>query len=194
MLLDTDLHFLRDFNCPIALFDVDGVTLDNSHRLHHITHIAEDGTQQPRPDADWEAFHAASDDDAPGAGIHLIEALLNTHNVVFLTARVAFGDQRQRLIDQLYKVCPKLKNYGAIRLAMQEPTTEDWRPAAGCARTNSINKHADYKRDVVLYMKEWGLNPTIGVDDSLVICKMYRDEGLLSLRVHNHVADEAMLR
>lgn len=63
---------------PLAVVDVDGVVADVRHRLHHVE-------QSPK---DWGAFFAKADRDPPLAeGVARVRALLEDHDVVYLTGR-----------------------------------------------------------------------------------------------------------
>jgi hypothetical protein len=63
---------------PLAVVDIDGVVADVRHRLHHV---------ETRP-KDWPAFFAAAHDDPPLAeGVERVLALLDDHDVVYVTGR-----------------------------------------------------------------------------------------------------------
>ncbi len=63
---------------PLAVFDVDGVLADVSHRLHHL---------RARPQR-WERFFQAADrDPLLGEGAARLRAALRVHDVVYLTGR-----------------------------------------------------------------------------------------------------------
>ncbi len=63
----------------LAVFDVDGVLADVTHRRHHVL--------GPRPS--WDAFFAAAGDDPPlGTGVALaLRAYAAGHEVVYLSGR-----------------------------------------------------------------------------------------------------------
>ncbi|WYW02788.1 polynucleotide kinase [Pseudomonas phage vB_PpuM-Peetri] len=186
---------------PILIVDIDGVVLNNEHRLHHIVHTV-DGVQVNRTDADWVSFHANGHLDTPGAAAAFIEAASNAFTPVFVTARVAFGEQRKHVHDMLAKTLPKVKDFNWRRgcpskdeifpLFMRAPN-ENWE-ANKVNGGDAIVHHSEYKRVAIHWLRAQGINPMAGLDDSLTICKMFAEEGLLSLRVHNHVADAALMR
>lgn len=63
---------------PVAVFDIDGVLADVTHRLHHL---------QSRP-KDWDAFFSAACADPPlPEGISRCRELALTCEVVYLTGR-----------------------------------------------------------------------------------------------------------
>jgi hypothetical protein len=63
---------------PLAVVDIDGVVADVRHRLHYV---------ESRP-KDWPGFFRAAGDDPPLAeGVARVLALLNDHDVVYLTGR-----------------------------------------------------------------------------------------------------------
>ncbi len=65
----------------LAVFDIDGVVADVSHRLHHLD-------QRPK---DWSAFFRAAADDPPLAtGVALVHELAASHDIVWLTGRPAW--------------------------------------------------------------------------------------------------------
>lgn len=67
----------------IVIFDMDGTLADLEHRLHHIQppKYAHGEGEQEEPKADWPAFFAACDKDAP---IHeIIEIMLALDSVGF---------------------------------------------------------------------------------------------------------------
>lgn len=169
---------------PVAIVDVDGVALDNNHRLHHITHVV-DGVLVARPDADWPLFHSLEHFDPPGAACGLIRQLAHEHSIVFVTARADFDDRGVQLEGQLSEI----SQFAGIPfgLIMQQPITD---PEV----KHSINHHAEYKRGAIKYLREQGLVPTVGIDDSQTICQMFTEEGLLSLRVYNHIPETALWR
>lgn len=179
--------YLRSLLKPIAIFDIDGVTLDNAHRLHHIVQNF-DGKQMNKVPGDWEQFHALADQDPPGAAFEIVRTFAKTHSIVFVTARVAFGSKRSALEDKLCRMygIPAEFQDTLLPVIMREPVKT--------VEGDSINNHAEYKRLVIHWMREQGLDPTVGIDDSLAICQMFKEEGLLSLRVHNHVPEEALWR
>lgn len=203
-LTPSEVTALQRAGLPIVVADIDGVTLDNAHRLHHIVETVE-GKQVQKQEPDWVAFHAAGHMDAAAAAVPLLASLSRTHSIVFVTARVAFKDQRQHLTDKLYALMYAAGYdaagcmYPHVYLSMREPEY-DWEALQASGKpkpTNegdTVDRHAEHKRQVIRWMREHGLNPTTGLDDSLAICKMFAEEGLLSLRVHNHIDDSALWR
>lgn len=72
---------------PLAVFDVDGVLADVSHRLHHL---------EARPQR-WERFFQAADrDPLLDEGACRLRAALDDHDVVYLTGR----PERTRLLTE----------------------------------------------------------------------------------------------
>lgn len=62
----------------VAVVDLDGVLADVRHRLHHV---------ERRP-KDWRSFFAAAPDDPVlDEGRHVVEALAEVHDVVYLSGR-----------------------------------------------------------------------------------------------------------
>lgn len=181
---------------PVAIFDVDGVTLDNNHRLPLIVHVV-DGKQVQRPDPDWQAFHQLAYLDRAGAALPLIQALAHTHSIVFVTARVELANDpavehppgrnivHDHLLDMLDTVLQGRLEFG---LVMRKPFNYDG------SEGDPVQNHAEFKREVIHELRSHGLFPVIGVDDSLAICNMFTEEGLLSLRCHNHVPEAALWR
>lgn len=45
---------------PLAIIDIDGVILDNAHRLPHIVHTVDGKQTFKGADANWAAFHGAA--------------------------------------------------------------------------------------------------------------------------------------
>lgn len=183
MLTPDVVNYFQQSGRPIAIVDIDGVTLDNNHRLPHIVYVNDEGKQVQREDADWAAFHAAGHLDPAGAAMPFIRLLGLTHTLAFVTARVAFGDQGAKLEARLNQ---ELGDVPFIQI-MREPynTPEEGDP---------VTNHAEFKRLVIRKLKEHGLHVQVGIDDSLAICKMFTEEGLLSLRCHNHVPEAALWR
>lgn len=96
---------------PLAVVDIDGVVADVRHRLHHI---------ESRP-KDWQAFFATAGQDPPLAeGVARVRALLDDHDVVYLTGR---PDHLRRTTEQW------LERHGisGSRLVMRR--RGDYRPA-----------------------------------------------------------------
>jgi len=62
----------------LAVFDIDGVLADVTHRLHHLG-------RRPK---DWEAFfEAATDDPLLAEGAQLLRGLAADHEILYLTGR-----------------------------------------------------------------------------------------------------------
>lgn len=70
----------------VYLFDIDGTLANVAHRLHHISEAFDD--QGMKRKADWPAFYAACDQDAPIP--HMIELALTLAvetDILFVTGR-----------------------------------------------------------------------------------------------------------
>lgn len=100
-----------------AVIDIDGVLADNTHRLHHI--LNPDGSK--RENADWNAFFAECEMDAPiEAGFSLLHALAQTLDITFLSGRSETSRaQTEQWLRQYGKVAPQ-------RLCLRYPN--DHRP------------------------------------------------------------------
>lgn len=175
------IAYIKSKGLPIAVVDIDGVTLDNNHRLPHICHTV-DGKQVQRDDPDWEAFHAVAHLDADGAAVPLIKRMAGLYFIVFLTARVAFANKAAEVHARLTDIMERR----GFALIMRDPVKT--------VEGDSVQSHAEFKRQQIHQLREHGLSVEVGIDDSLAICQMFKEEGLLSLRVHNHVQEEALWR
>jgi hypothetical protein len=96
---------------PLAVFDIDGVLADVTHRLHHL---------RARPQR-WERFFAAAEVDpllAPGA--ERLRAAQPDHDVVYLTGR---PEQNRRLTERW------LAGHGLPTGPLFMREDDDYRPA-----------------------------------------------------------------
>ena len=96
---------------PVAVFDIDGVLADVSHRLHHL---------QSRPQR-WERFfHAAESDPLLAEGAARLRAALVDHDVVYLTGR----PERNRALTRAW-----LAHHGLPTGPLLMREDDDYRPA-----------------------------------------------------------------
>ncbi len=96
---------------PVAVFDIDGVLADVSHRLHYL---------QSRPQR-WERFfHAADRDPLLAEGADRLRAALVEHDVVYLTGR----PERNRALTQRW-----LHRHGLPTGPLLMREDDDYRPA-----------------------------------------------------------------
>lgn len=97
---------------PLAVFDLDGVLTDVSHRLHFLE-------SRPR---NWDAFFAAAADDPPLAqGVELAHRYATGHDVLYLTGR----PERTRELTGKW-----LRHCGAPPGPLHMRPDRDHRPAA----------------------------------------------------------------
>lgn len=54
-----------------AIFDMDGVLVDTTHRLHHITELDGNGVTQTKAQPDWEKYLQEEKADLPGSALPL---------------------------------------------------------------------------------------------------------------------------
>lgn len=161
-------------NRPLAVFDLDGVIIDTTHRLHHIVEIV-DGVQKTKTDAEsWRVFHSLAHLDVPGVCRDLALSLSNTHHVIFLTARVMFDRQIENaLITKLHEF-----GFKYVNLIARTPDN------------NSTCQATNFKYEV---LKELLKTSTIALfaDDSHKTCASCKDLGIPILRVYNHLDPSA---
>ena len=173
------LDFLE--NCapvPAILIDIDGVILDNTHRLHHIVCVGEDGRQAPRLDADWTAFHGEAHKDTPGAYVDFVKTLVvsGAYVPVFLTARVEiWTDTRATLMAKINEVLGL--NFPDVSVIMRERKSMFPAPA--------------FKDHIVQRMLERGIKIGFALDDSHQNCLEFRARGIPTFRAYNHLSEDA---
>lgn len=96
---------------PIAVFDIDGVLADVSHRLHHL---------DARPQR-WERFFATADrDPLLVEGAERLRAALVDHDVIYLTGR----PERNRRLTERW-----LRHHGLPTRPLLMRPDDDHRPA-----------------------------------------------------------------
>ncbi len=107
----TALPDIEPADRPVAVFDIDGVLADVTHRLHLL---------QGRPQR-WERFFAAADRDPLLAeGVARLRAALVDHDVVYLTGR----PERTRRLTQRW-----LARHGLPTGPLLMREDADYRPA-----------------------------------------------------------------
>ena len=113
---------------PLAVFDIDGVLADVSHRLHHL---------ESRPQR-WERFFRAADrDPLLTEGATRLRTALADHDVVYLTGR----PERTRVLTERW-----LARHGLPTGPLHMRADDDFRPARwvkrqvlrGLARTRDV--------------------------------------------------------
>ncbi|MHA6793286.1 phosphatase domain-containing protein [Pseudonocardia bannensis] len=96
---------------PLAVFDIDGVLADVSHRLHHL---------RDRPQR-WERFFSSADrDPLLEEGAARLRAALLDHDVVYLTGR----PERNRRLTERW-----LSRHGLPTDPLYMRSDDDYRPA-----------------------------------------------------------------
>lgn len=131
---------------PLAVVDIDGVVADVRHRLHHV---------ESRP-KDWASFFASAESDPPLAeGVARVRALLETHDVVYLTGR---PDHLRRVTSDW------LARHGISGSQLVMRRRGDYRPAR-------VTKAEEIKR------LARGREVTIVLDDDPEVCSALRAAG-----------------
>ena len=131
---------------PLAVIDVDGVVADVRHRLHHI---------ETRP-KDWASFFASAHLDPPLAeGVARVRALLDDHDVVYLTGR---PEHLRRTTEEW------LERHGILGTTLLMRRRGDYRPA-------KVTKADELRR--------LGRDRTVAIvlDDDPEVCDALRDAG-----------------
>ena len=174
------LDVLETSPLPAMIIDIDGVVLNNAHRLHHIVCTDAEGNQQPRVDADWVEFHKAAHLDTPGDYAPLVKELIiqGVYAPVFLTARVEIWDTtRSRLADQLHQALGF--PVPLFSIIMRE-------------RQSSFTAHT-FKNHITSLMLSRGVKVGMAIDDSHVNCLEFKALGIPTLRAYNHLREDALL-
>jgi len=163
---------------PVALIDIDGVVLNNNHRLHHIVETGADGKQRPRSDPDWKAFHAAAHLDTPGVFAPIVrDLIIGQYYPIFLTARVEIWDTTRSNLVQM------------LSAAIQYPID----PRFIILRDRDSSWPADkFKAHIVSQMIMRGIKIGVALDDSHANCQAYRLMGIPVLRAYNHLREDAL--
>ena len=173
---------------PLAIIDIDGVILDNAHRLHHIVHTVDGKQAFKGAQADWAAFHGAAHLDTPGAFVPVLQQIIaaKAFHPVFLTARVErTSDVRKALHDHLERVlgyCPQVHD------VIMRAVDPNWNKDASDAAQGRAETHAEFKARVLKSMMDQP-NVRIGllVDDSHANCLAVKALGVPTLRLYNHI-------
>lgn len=130
---------------PLAVFDIDGVLADVSHRLHHVE-------AKPR---DWQAFFAGAALDAPlRPGIELLLELASSHELRYLTGR----PERLRTVTRSW-----LAEQGLPGAELAMRGNRDFRPAR------------IFKRERLLAWLDAGEQIAVVVDDDPQVVAMLRE-------------------
>lgn len=162
----------------VMLVDIDGVVLNNNHRLPHIVDTGPDGRQVTRADADWQTFHSLGHLDTPGVFAPVVEDLIRVYIPIFLTARVEIWEHtRKALADQLSGALGRTINPNLI--VFRE------RQASGRVK--------EFKRNFAKELIESGIRIGVAIDDSHENCEQFRSLGIPTLRAYNHLRDDALL-
>lgn len=164
----------------VAVIDIDGVMEDNRHRLHHICEVR-DGVSVRCKNADWDAYTSLAHLDTPGAGVDIARALRRSHTILYLTARV--GDDE----TAVNALAARMEGYtGFYAPVLMRP------PLELTGKSQHVSAHV-FKAEVLDLLAFEGLRVTLGVDDSLKNCEVFKERGIAALRMHNHI-DHTMLR
>lgn len=163
---------------PAILIDLDGVIIDNSHRLHHIVKTV-DGKQTERHDADWAAFHAAAPQDTAGVFAPIITRLIRfgVYAPIFLSARIEIeSGTRERILN-------------TVRSALNTHTLPDW--SLILREQGSKEPPPQFKGRIIDAMQAAGIEIAFALDDSHANCLQFKGRGIPTLRAYNHLADDA---
>jgi len=165
---------LKMSNKPVALIDIDGVMQDNRHRLHHICEVV-DGVERKKRKCDWEAYTAQAHLDAPGAFCDVVRSLSVVVTPVYLTARADSTNDNRR--EVLAARLAELTGDGHPIVIKRAPLN----PGEG------FSSAVDYKRAATYALMRNGLRILFAVDDSHVNCLMFKELGIPTLRLYNHL-------
>ena len=161
---------------PVALIDLDGVIIDNNHRLPHISH-AVDGKQAPRQDADWAAFHAAAHLDTPGIFVPVVRRMImyGMYTPIFLSARieVEYGTHAS-ILKQVREALGAHIPHWSLLLRPQGSTE----PAP------------EFKGRIIDMLLERKVQIDLAVDDSHANCLQFKARGIPTLRMYNHLPED----
>jgi len=140
-------------NLDCAIFDIDGVLADCTHRLHFID----------RPTPDWESFFSAVDGDTPiHHNLKLMRALSDAGiYIALLTGR----NERTRTLTNAWFAeaqCKLGEGYDDLLMRF----AGDYRP--------------DYviKREMLNELRAKGLNVFMAFDDRQIVVDMFTEEGV----------------
>ena len=142
----------------MALFDLDGVISDASHRQHLFR----------GSDPDWRGFFTSADRDPPlESGVALAASVVDDCSVAVLTARPGYvtGITRRWLAAHTVR----------HDLLIVRPRTG----------RGSSGDSADYKRFQLSLLRSAGYQVALAVDDDPRIIRMYRSEGVTALYTHS---------
>ena len=145
-------------DAPVAVFDLDGVIADASHRQHFLD-------ASHNRDKDWKGFfQACIDDVAIPEGKALAEAMRVDMTVVVLTARI--HETREKTIHWL---------------ATNE-VRHDWLIMRG---PRSTTPSSQWKKDQLEALQGAGADIRIALDDDPLNITMMHELGLPALYVHS---------
>lgn len=177
---------------PLAIIDIDGVILDNAHRLPHIVHTVDGKQTFKGADANWAAFHGAAHLDTPGAFVPVLKQIIQAKafHPVFLTARVErTSEVRNALHDHLERVLGYNPQVHDVIMRRVDP---EWDKDASDDAQGRKETHAEFKVRVVKFMQAEGCTIGLMVDDSHQNCWAAKELNIPVLRLYNHI-DETSL-
>ena len=176
-------HARRSEGQPqVAFIDIDGVLLDNAHRLHYIC-TPTDGDMPIRHDADWDTFHSQAHLDTPGAFTDMIRVLMTIPSRVihpiFITARVAIKPETR--LEVLEHLSRALK----VQVISQELILRAPNPVPKAAS----EKPPLFKKRVAEMFLRANIKVAFAIDDSHANCMEFKGLGIPTLRAYNHIND-----
>lgn len=170
MLSDELIRAIRESGKPIALFDIDGVLLNNAARLPFIQTKGEDGNPVSRgPDADWQAWHDNYTLDTAGAFVTMFQAVRDSVFPILVTARIDLFE------DSSARTHRMLQQFGVC--------------VPDCAlvmRVKGVDQ-CGFKHGVAVALQACQLPIAFAVDDGLDQCNEYLSLGIPTLRAWNHL-------
>lgn len=153
-----------------VIFDIDGTLADNTERVRKIN----DDKNEHRPwgDREWELFYDGLEDDKPIKPICEIAGMMIElgRNVVFMTGRAERGELRTiRWLRANVYIKPQV-----------------WYQARIFMRPNGDNSNnATVKRHLMARLLNLGHVPSIAFDDDDGALAMYREYGIMAMKVEH---------
>jgi hypothetical protein len=169
MLIHDTRHAVFSPYYMTAIFDLDGVMINNRERVNLHLYREIDGERQlvgnRMTRADWDAYEADEHLDTPTAMVEVVNQMHLAFNILVCTARPVHT--HESTVNRLTKIGLSAERY---QIHMRDDMAQ--------------SAH-EYKRQVVRTLRAEGHRIAMAVDDEARVTQAYVEEGVIALRMYN---------